>query len=72
MFRVKTHHAREIDGAEDIDVVDEEWGSMASLAARIRASRKNHAAFFKPPPVSSRSSSRETSILMPKLWLAFR
>ena len=35
-------------------------------------SAKNHAAFFSPPPVSSRASSRETSIRIPKLRLAFR
>ena len=71
VFRVKPHHAPEIDGAEDIDVVHE----MERTAPRCRFapdSRKNHAAFFKPPPVSSNTSSREISILMPKFWLAFR
>ena len=70
VFRVKPHHAREIDGAENIDVVHEEWGVNWLRAGSAPASRKNHAAFFKPPPVSSKTSSRETSILMPKLRLA--
>ena len=30
-------------------------------------SRKKHAAFLRPPPVSSRASSRETSMRIPKL-----
>src|SRR6266704_2866923 len=40
-------------------------------SACSESSRKNHAAFFRPPPVSSRISSRDTSIRMPKPSLIF-
>src|SRR6516162_6393 len=42
------------------------------LEARQDSSRKNQEAFFRPPPVSSsRSSSREISMRMPKLACDF-
>ena len=50
-------HLREIDGADDVDVVQDE-GLVLRAAL---SSRKNQAAFFRPPPVSSRISSREIS-----------
>src|SRR5258708_2976267 len=38
----------------------------------FESSRKNEAAFFRPPPVSSKTSSREISMRMPKLLWDFR
>ena len=67
VFDVKLHHAPKIDGADHIDVVQDE----RVLASRPLESRKKWAAFFRPPPVSSRISSREISIRMPKLSVGF-
>jgi len=67
VLRVKLRHTRQIDGAEHVDVVNEERliGAGAGLKKKPRS-------LFQTPPVSSRTSSRETSILMPKFWLAAR
>jgi len=67
IFFVELEHAGEVDGAEDVDVVEEE-----GLVETAGSSRKNQAAFFRPPPVSSRTSSREISMRMPKFLLDFR
>ena len=67
MFRVKPHHAPQIDGADDIHVVQNE-----RLLQTRSESRKKWAAFFKPPPVSSRISSRETSILHAEIVVGFQ
>ena len=65
---MKLHHASQINGADDIDIVQQE--RLVGMAGVLR--EKNSPAFFSPPPVSSRTSSREISIRMPKLSLAFR
>ena len=50
VFRVIPHHTREIDGAEDIDVVDEEWvrRSGRRLAARMPRRRRTQEKTMRP------------------------
>ena len=67
VFRVKPHHAPEIDGADDIDVVQDE----RLLQARIGI-EKEMGGLLQAAAGVEQLSSRETSILMPKLSLAFR
>ena len=62
MFAVKLQHASQINRADYIYVVQKE--GLVQTAGVIE---KEIGGFFKPPPVSSKTSSREISILMPKL-----
>ena len=66
VFGVKMHHAVEIDGAEDIDVVKEKWLVFGAAVFKKPGSLLQAAAGVE------QDSSRETSIRMPKLSLASR
>ena len=65
IFPVTGGHPRQIDRADDIDIMQKE-----RVVRRSGSRRKNQAAFFSPPPVSSNASSRDISICIPKLRLA--
>jgi len=60
--------------ADDVNVVEEEGLvhliEIATFGVAAGIPRgKNQAAFFRPPPVSSKTSSREISMRMPEVFV---